>query len=147
MFTMAAHTGARRSELLRSQRSDFDFNAGVVTIRESRSARRGGGEETELSDLSDLDYDHDDSESSSECVRDTDSSGCLNDSHSSHNSTSTGNYSPTDNNSSSSSSSMTSSSCSKSSFYIHDSPKPISQELKAADKQDRKQKKVQNVKI
>jgi serine/threonine protein kinase len=36
MVVMAAHTGARRAELLRSRRSDFDFESGVVTIREKK---------------------------------------------------------------------------------------------------------------
>jgi len=36
MLVFAAHTGARRSEMLRSQNDDFDFAAGVVTIREKK---------------------------------------------------------------------------------------------------------------
>lgn len=36
MMFMAAHTGARRSELLRSRRSDFDFTANTVTIHEKK---------------------------------------------------------------------------------------------------------------
>ena len=36
LFVMAAHTGARRSEMLRSQRIDFDFQNEVVTIREKK---------------------------------------------------------------------------------------------------------------
>ena len=39
MFVFAAHTGARRSEMLRSQIDDFDFAAGVVTIREKKKDR------------------------------------------------------------------------------------------------------------
>ena len=39
MFVMAAQTGARRSELLRSQKADFDFDADVVTIRERKRVR------------------------------------------------------------------------------------------------------------
>ena len=39
MFVMAAHTGSRRSELLRCQTQDFDFEAGVVTIRERKRVR------------------------------------------------------------------------------------------------------------
>lgn len=39
MIVMAAHTGARRSELLRSQRADFDFTANAVTIREKKRAK------------------------------------------------------------------------------------------------------------
>jgi integrase len=36
MFCMAAFTSARRSELLASQRADFDFSAGIVVIREKK---------------------------------------------------------------------------------------------------------------
>lgn len=36
MVVVAAHTGARRAELLRSRRSDFDFESGVLTIRERK---------------------------------------------------------------------------------------------------------------
>ena len=36
MFSLAAYTGARRSELLRSQVDDCDFEAGVVSIREKK---------------------------------------------------------------------------------------------------------------
>jgi integrase len=39
MFVFCAHTGARRSEMLRSRREDFDFDAGdtgVVTVREKK---------------------------------------------------------------------------------------------------------------
>ncbi len=39
MFVMATHTGARRSELLRSQPADFDFDAGVVTLHEKKRVR------------------------------------------------------------------------------------------------------------
>jgi integrase len=42
MLVMAAHTGARRSELIRARVEDVDMAAGVITIREkkrSRSAR------------------------------------------------------------------------------------------------------------
>lgn len=39
MAVVAAHTGARRSELLRSDPRDFDFDLGVVTIRERKRAR------------------------------------------------------------------------------------------------------------
>jgi integrase len=39
MFTFAAYTGARRSELLRSQLSDIDFKDKVVTIREKKRVR------------------------------------------------------------------------------------------------------------
>ena len=43
MFTFAAYTGARRSEILRSQIDDFDFEANQVTIRERkrRKDRKG----------------------------------------------------------------------------------------------------------
>jgi integrase len=36
MFVFAAHTGARRSEILRSQVDDFDFQSGTVMIREKK---------------------------------------------------------------------------------------------------------------
>ena len=36
MFVFVAHTGARRSEMLRSLIDDFDFRAGVVQIREKK---------------------------------------------------------------------------------------------------------------
>jgi len=39
MFVFAAHTGARRSEMLRSQIDDFDFAAGTVRIREKKRDR------------------------------------------------------------------------------------------------------------
>lgn len=39
MFVFAAHTGARRSEMLRSRIDDFDFEAGLVTIREKKKDR------------------------------------------------------------------------------------------------------------
>lgn len=39
MFIFTAHTGARRSEMLRSQIDDFDFATGVVTIREKKKDR------------------------------------------------------------------------------------------------------------
>ena len=39
MFTMAAHAGTRRSEMLRSRVRDFDFNSSVVTIRERKRVR------------------------------------------------------------------------------------------------------------
>ena len=39
MFAFAAHTGARRSEMLRSRVTDFDFDANVVTIREKKRDR------------------------------------------------------------------------------------------------------------
>ena len=39
MFAMAAYTGARRSELMRSRRSDFDFKTGIITIRERKRVK------------------------------------------------------------------------------------------------------------
>jgi integrase len=39
MVLMAAHTGARRSEILRSQVQDFDFHAKLVVIREKKRAK------------------------------------------------------------------------------------------------------------
>jgi integrase len=39
MFVFAAHTGARRSEMLRSRVEDIDFEAGEVTIREKKKDR------------------------------------------------------------------------------------------------------------
>ena len=38
-FTFAAHTGARRSEIARSQISDLDFDGGMITIRELKRVR------------------------------------------------------------------------------------------------------------
>jgi integrase len=39
MFVFAAHTGARRSEILRSRVEDIDFEAGELTIREKKKDR------------------------------------------------------------------------------------------------------------
>lgn len=39
LFAAAAFTGARRSELLRSKRSDFDFHSNIVTIRERKRVK------------------------------------------------------------------------------------------------------------
>lgn len=39
MFVFAAHTGARRSEMIRSRIDDIDFEKNVVTIRERKRAR------------------------------------------------------------------------------------------------------------
>ncbi len=39
MFAFAAHTGARRSEILRSHVDDFDFTGGMITIREKKRDR------------------------------------------------------------------------------------------------------------
>jgi integrase len=36
MFVFAAHTGARRSEILRSQLDDIDFASGTITIHEKK---------------------------------------------------------------------------------------------------------------
>lgn len=40
MFAFCAYTGARRSEMIRSRREDFDFEHGTVTIREKKKDRR-----------------------------------------------------------------------------------------------------------
>jgi integrase len=39
MCVMAAHTGARRSEMLRAERQDVDFEGGIITIREKKRVR------------------------------------------------------------------------------------------------------------
>jgi integrase len=39
MLLTAAHTGARRSELIRSQAEDIDFKAKLITIRERKRER------------------------------------------------------------------------------------------------------------
>jgi integrase len=39
MMVMAAHTGARRSEMIRAKLEDIDMSAGVITIREKKRAR------------------------------------------------------------------------------------------------------------
>ena len=39
MCVMAAHTGARRSEMLRAELQDVDFEAGIITIREKKRVR------------------------------------------------------------------------------------------------------------
>jgi len=39
MFVFAAHTGIRRSELVRTRIDDFDFERGVVLIREKKKSR------------------------------------------------------------------------------------------------------------
>jgi integrase len=39
MVVMAAHTGARRSEMIRATVEDFDLTAGYITIREKKRAR------------------------------------------------------------------------------------------------------------
>lgn len=40
MFAFVAHTGARRSELLRSQINDFDFHMNTVQIREKKKSKK-----------------------------------------------------------------------------------------------------------
>ncbi len=40
MFVFAAHAGVRRSEILRSRIDDFDFENGVVRIREKKKSRK-----------------------------------------------------------------------------------------------------------
>jgi integrase len=39
MCVMAAHTGARRSEMLRAERQDVDLETGIITIREKKRVR------------------------------------------------------------------------------------------------------------
>jgi integrase len=39
MCVMAAHTGTRRSEMIRAERQDVDFEAGIITIREKKRVR------------------------------------------------------------------------------------------------------------
>jgi integrase len=39
MCVMAAHTGARRSEMIRAERQDVDVEAGIITIREKKRVR------------------------------------------------------------------------------------------------------------
>ncbi len=39
MFAFAAHTGARRSEILRSEIDDIDFDAMAITIREMKRVK------------------------------------------------------------------------------------------------------------
>jgi integrase len=39
MCVMAAHTGARRSEMIRAERQDVDFEGGIITIREKKRVR------------------------------------------------------------------------------------------------------------
>jgi integrase len=39
MCVMAAHTGARRSEMIRTERQDVDFEGGVITVREKKRVR------------------------------------------------------------------------------------------------------------
>ena len=39
MFCFAAHTGARRSEIIRTRAADVDFAEGIITIREKKRTR------------------------------------------------------------------------------------------------------------
>jgi integrase len=39
MMVMAAHTGARKSELIRARVEDVDLDAGIVTLREKKRSR------------------------------------------------------------------------------------------------------------
>jgi integrase len=39
MCVLAAHTGARRSEMIRAERQDVDFEVGIITIREKKRVR------------------------------------------------------------------------------------------------------------
>jgi integrase len=39
MLLIAAHTGARRSEIVRAQKRDFDFEAGTVLLREKKRSK------------------------------------------------------------------------------------------------------------
>ena len=41
LLTAAAHTGARLSELCRSQVEDWDFDRGVVVLREKKKSQKG----------------------------------------------------------------------------------------------------------
>ena len=40
MFVLAAHTGMRRSELIRSEVSDFDFEGRTILVREKKRSRK-----------------------------------------------------------------------------------------------------------
>ena len=42
MFVLAAHTGMRRSELVRSEPSDLDFDSRTVLVREKKRSRKHG---------------------------------------------------------------------------------------------------------
>jgi len=48
MFAFAAYTGCRRSEILRSQIDDFDFDANLVTIRERKRRKDRSGSTREV---------------------------------------------------------------------------------------------------
>ena len=39
MFAFAAHTGARRSEMIRSEVTDIDFESGTVLLHEKKRVR------------------------------------------------------------------------------------------------------------
>lgn len=40
MFVLVAHTGMRRSELLRAEKSDFDFEGRTISVREKKRSRK-----------------------------------------------------------------------------------------------------------
>lgn len=40
MFVLVAHTGMRRSELLRAERADFDFEGRTISVREKKRSRK-----------------------------------------------------------------------------------------------------------
>lgn len=40
MFVLVAHTGMRRSELLRAQKEDFDFQGRTISVREKKRSRK-----------------------------------------------------------------------------------------------------------
>lgn len=40
MFVLVAHTGMRRSELLRAKKSDFDFEGRTISVREKKRSRK-----------------------------------------------------------------------------------------------------------
>lgn len=40
MILMAAHTGARRSKIVRSRLDDFDFHTDLVRLREKKRSRK-----------------------------------------------------------------------------------------------------------
>lgn len=42
MIVTAAHTGARRSELLRAIKTDVEFTQGVITLREKNALEANG---------------------------------------------------------------------------------------------------------
>jgi integrase len=38
MFAFAAFTGARRGEIIRSEKDDWDFEAGIVALRQKKAS-------------------------------------------------------------------------------------------------------------